>query len=132
MITKYIITALLALCLALGGYGYWAHQEARRAAITISAQKGTIDAQEAALGAAKALHEADNKALLARTQANRVLTKKHKEAIDALSTIRATSPGWYDSPLPPGVAEWLRDHANREGSREGAPASGPARALPAP
>lgn len=132
MITKYVITALLALCLALGGYGYWAHQEARRAAITISAQKGTIDAQEAALATAAALHASSEKALLARTQANRVLTKKHKEAIDALSTIRTRSPGWYDSPLPPGVAEWLRDHANGQGPSEGVPSSRPDGAVPAP
>jgi hypothetical protein len=132
MITKYIITALLALCLALGGYGYWAHQEARRAAITISAQKGTIDAQEAALATAEALHARSEKALLARTRANTALIKKHKEAIDALSTIRSSNPGWYDSPLPPGVAEWLRDHANGQGAGQGAAPVSPAGALPSP
>ncbi len=95
--------AILAVVATLGGALYLQTSRLEKARLEASAASQRASALETELAA----QQRANKALqAARRKADQRATQAQKELNEALTQSRE----WADAPVPPGVAEWLREH----------------------
>ncbi len=95
--------AVVAVALSLGGALYYqtaALKKARSEALVASTRAAEL---ESALAAEK-------RARVAQTIARRKAQAQLKESQDALNQTLKANPEWAAQPVPPDVADWVRQH----------------------
>ena len=110
--TKYIIAALLALSGLLGAGLYVEYRAARVHQARADSLKSTVQLYATVIEDQTKAHQRSTNALSARLRtAEADAVTRTKELHELNRTLEAARP-WADSPLPDGVADWLRGNAS--------------------
>ena len=120
--TRYILATLAALVVALGSMTWLQYNRIDRLQAALTAATGERDA-------ARAAHQLAEAAVLSRDKQLRSLQRVQAQRQKELDRVLQDNRDWADQPVPPGVADWLRQRAPADGP--GAPADASA-GLPAP
>lgn len=115
--TKYLVAGLLGLSLSLG-LGAWV--QAKR----IASLQADIQLVTAERDTARFAHQLAEATSTYRDQQLRKLQRQQAQRQKDLDRVLQDNRTWADQPVPPGVAEWLRQRAPADGP--GAPADAPA------
>lgn len=115
--TKYLTAALAAVALALGLFA-WV-QAGRIAALQADIQLVTAERDTA-----RVAHQLAEAIITDRDQQLRKLQRQQAQRQKDLDRVLQDNRTWADQPVPPGVADWLRQRATADGP--GTPADAPA------
>jgi hypothetical protein len=106
--TKYLLAALAAVAVALGGWGYYGHYRNLKLKETITTHELTIGNQAIAIRELHSKQKRDTAVLRDMAARSAALATKQKETDHALSKALAANSEWASTPIPPDVADWLR------------------------
>jgi hypothetical protein len=107
--TKYIIAVLAVVAALLGSWGAFGHYRNTKLQADVVAQQTTIQNQNVAILAHQAREKRDTLVLKDMAARQAALIIKQKETTHALSKALEDAPDWASTPLPTGIAEWVRD-----------------------
>ena len=107
---NYIRLALAAVVLAMAGGLFWQHQSLQAARKQAALYQGSIATLEASLEASRLSAQLAEQALARQTAARAAERAKLKASNAELNRLIQEHRDWADQPVPPGVADWVREH----------------------
>ena len=126
---NYIRLALAAAVLAMAGGLFWQHQSLQAARKQAALYQGSIATLEASLEASRLSAQLAEDTILKRDQQLRKLQRQQAQRQKDLDRVLQDNRDWADQPVPPSVADWLRQRSRADGP---AATPGATAGLPAP